>query len=393
MKKNIKLLTLFILGFSSLWAQEETKEFKLNLLETPSDPAFIIMGNSNTEIETPSNVSDLKTSLQNATNNFSALPSNYALSIAPGWLINGKAISYERYLNDNSVIDNVWQSLQLSLGTSVLNQNNTDFRRMGAGLKFALYRGEVAERTQNKFRQYLQKVHLNIFEETQKEKQNDALYKKLSQELKEAYIKNDSAQISQLEVQLEQRTEALMQKVSDNLESSKNTDLKILTDIKLERTGFFWDVSGAGAMNFYNKNLDSSDLYRWGAWTNFGWKGDTNQFIFMARYLSFTNDPFVTPTEVIDSVKYQSLDFGLKYVWNPTEKFKVSGEGIYRFMLDEGMDQTYKFMVNFAYDVGKNQIINLALGRDFEGVYTKKASGLMYLSYIIGFGNERKLKG
>ncbi len=393
MKKKIKLLGVFMLACGVITAQEETKEFKLNLLETPSDPAFIIMGNSNTEIETPSNVSDLKTSLQNASNNFTTLPSNYALSLAPAWVLRGKAISYERYLNDKSVVDNIWQSLQISLGSGTFDQNNVDYRRIGAGVKFALYRGSVKQSIQDKFEQYFQKVHLDIYEETQKLKTSDELYQQMKVELRKALLDGDSARISELEIKIAERSEALSQKVFNELESSKNSDLKALNEIKLERTGFFWDVSGAGAMNFYNENLDSSDLYRWGAWTNFGWKGDTNQFIFMARYLSFTNDPFITPTEVIDSIDYQSLDFGLKYVWNPTPKFKVSGEGIYRFMLEEGLDQTYKFMLNFSYDVGKNQIINLALGRDFEGVYTQNAQGLMYLSYIIGFGNERKLKG
>ncbi len=392
MMKKILFSTAILLS-SLTMAQTESKdsvqEFNFNLLETPSDPAFIIMGNSNTEIEEPSDVSALKTSILNATDNLSEFPGNYALSIAPAWLIKGDAISYDEYLNNSKVVDNIWQSLQLSFGTSTFEESSENYRRLGGGVKFSIYRGSVNEGLQNKYESYFQNFHAGFVKTRDSLLRSDSLYQKT----KKQFLATDDPV---LEKQLELKLEEMREKVTDEVYEMKKQKVEELGNIKLERTGFFWDIAAAGAWNFYDftNDIDSSDIYRWGGWTNFGWRDSAaqNSFIGMVRYLSFTNDPFITPTEVIDSLDYESLDLGLKYVWNPIAKFKISGEGIYRLMLNEDMEHTYRFMVNVSYDVGKNQIVNLALGRNFEGVYTREAEGLIYLGYVIGFGNECKLK-
>lgn len=388
MKVRICFSTLLALVSLGLSAQEE--EFNFNQLETPSNPAFIIMGNSNTEVEEPTSVSDLKASIQNATNNFSSLPSNYALSFAPGWLVSGSSIEFDRYLSNSSVLDNIWQSLVVSLGTSSFDENNEDFKRVGAGLRFSIIRGSVSDDLKNKFQNYFQRFHSDFNTALNKELKADTAYQNLNGKWRAALIANDTVKADTYAKKLSDRRQTITEQVFGK--ENKQRQLEELNNIKLTRSGFFLDVAGGGAWNFYNNDLDSSDFYRWALWTNFGWTWKKNKVIGLGRYMSFTNDAFVTPERVVDSLEYESLDLGMKYVWNPTEKFKLSGEGIYRVMLNQDMESTYKFMFNLAYDVGKNQIISLSLGRDFRGVYSRKEEGLIYLGYAIGLGNDRKLK-
>jgi len=390
MKKILLLgaVLLTSLAIAQTEKKDTTQEFNLDLLETPTDPAYIIMGSSNTEIEEPSDVAALKTSILNATHNLTELPSNYALSIAPAWLLKKNSISYDEYLNNSNVGDNIWQSLQLSFGTSVFEENGENYRRLGGGVKFSLFRGSVNEGMQKKYKSYFQSFHDEFLATKDSLLKLDPLYSQTKKQFLEATDSDEEEKLSK-------KLEEIREKVTKEAYELREKEAEKLSDIKLKRTGFFWDVAAAGAWNFYDfsKNVDSSDIYRWGGWTNFGWRDSAaqNSFIGMVRYMSFTNDPFVTPTEVIDTLEYEALDFGLRYVWSPIEKFKISGEGVYRIMLNEAMDHTYKFMLNASYDVAKNQTVNLAIGRNFEGAYTKDAEGLIYLGYVIGFGNKRSL--
>ena len=78
-----KLITLFLLILAiHSWAQGTAdtlriKDIGLDLLQVPTNPAFIIMNTSPAEVVEPGSLPEFYTTIQNASNNLSAFPNNY----------------------------------------------------------------------------------------------------------------------------------------------------------------------------------------------------------------------------------------------------------------------------------------------------------------------------
>src|SRR5665647_1231027 len=62
------------------------KNIGLDLLKSPTNPAFLLMNTSPSEIVEPGSAPEFFTSLQNASKNFSVIPNNIGFSVTPFWL-------------------------------------------------------------------------------------------------------------------------------------------------------------------------------------------------------------------------------------------------------------------------------------------------------------------
>src|ERR1700733_6541078 len=61
----------------------------INVLTAPSSPGADLGVNSPPSIQKPTHMSWFTTSLLNATNNFTTIPSSYAVDFTPAWLFGG----------------------------------------------------------------------------------------------------------------------------------------------------------------------------------------------------------------------------------------------------------------------------------------------------------------
>ena len=71
---------------------------RLDLLKSPASPAFNILGIAQSDIERPADLNAFALSIQNATNNFTAIPESYAFQIAP-FLMGRKKYSLNQFDN------------------------------------------------------------------------------------------------------------------------------------------------------------------------------------------------------------------------------------------------------------------------------------------------------
>ncbi|WP_449401612.1 hypothetical protein [Chryseobacterium wanjuense] len=68
----------------------------------------------------------------------------------------------------------------------------------------------------------------------------------------------------------------------------------------------------------------------------------------------------------------------------------MSGECIYRSILNKSdYESSWKFLLNFEYEVAKNQRLTFSFGRDFDGEYKKDGNVIVALNLLIGLGKVK----
>jgi len=174
MKKVIQFL-LIVLFVGNAWSQNTNNETEYDLLKAPVSPASNLLGFAQSDINKPTDVSEFMVSLQSASDSYTSLPSNYAVDIAPFWLLKSKALGDITTKGlENSYGKNVIpQSLVLSFAIKNVDSTtinfNTNSTYAGFGLKFSIYRGDYDKTTKEKLSQIqnLQKLKLDLMQNIQ----------------------------------------------------------------------------------------------------------------------------------------------------------------------------------------------------------------------------------
>jgi hypothetical protein len=139
-----KLFTLFLSVVSSCAIAQIDTTINLDLLRAPASPASNMVGISTNEIQKPTTLKDFAVSLQNATENFSALPANFAVDLAPFKLGKVQKIA-ELLRNDMSFLQVFKNSLVVSLASKTGSDrtSKTDSTQIGLGFRFSIIQGKV----------------------------------------------------------------------------------------------------------------------------------------------------------------------------------------------------------------------------------------------------------
>ncbi len=356
-------LTCIISGLMTgfLLAQEE---HSLELLAAPATPAATMLGFSPSEIDKPREVSDFLISVANS-GALSQLPSNYALEIAPAWLLTGNKISYKSF-SGNRVQHNLWQGLTLS--AAVRNSDTDTSTQMAFGLKTSLLRGkgfskDVTERlaaAQQALKEFTDELNENL--------RNDEKYQALL----------DSGDI--------EAAEAYRKKFYNNLSTEKSQIVEEqLRDIRLTRVGFKLDLTAGIVQDFPGARFEQRTVSRAGVWLSGGYEGENGtSFLFIARYLH---------SAAALEADYNSFDGGARFIYAPAEsKFTASGEAIYRKPLQtDALSASWRATLNVEYKFRPDMSLNFSYGRNFDGVVSKNGNVVAIMSLFTSFGNKRKV--
>ena len=127
MKQSLILLVFLFAGYLGAKSQAKEEGVALDLLKGPASPGSSLLGIAATDVEKPTDVSAFMPSLQSATNNFTALPANYAIDIAPYWLFKKKTGDITTAGLSNSSGKNVFkQTFVLSFAIRNTDSTETD---------------------------------------------------------------------------------------------------------------------------------------------------------------------------------------------------------------------------------------------------------------------------
>lgn len=427
MKRYIAII-LFIILTESIFAQisKDTIDLKveditLEMLKSPTNPAFILMNTSPTEIVEPGSAPEFFTSIQNASDNFSSFPNNYGFSVTPFWWgKKAKELSFDEDYSSKNLLK-FYRTLSISGGIVQRIEDDEDVCRYGFGFQSTLFRGKVDNKKKEEYFKVLRTYHTNYYgtrEDYLKKNKDYVLLeekrininlsiKRIDSLLEAGSINEDAAnqkkiktigQLKKVQNKLNILKDTLDKEFNKKSKSIKSTDeLDKKFNQLNERLGFKWDIGGGFAINSQNNKMDSTNLFRIGLWSNFGGNfitSSTNStnlagFI-LVRYLYYDEINYITNANVELIENLHTFDTGAKLQYEINDKFTLSIEAIYRMGLsDSAYENNYKINGLAQYQLGKNRLIYASLGNNFNDESDAGPEDLIVTFGInIGFGDN-----
>jgi hypothetical protein len=446
--KTKAFLPLFILVTFYAKAQDNSPKkdtANVNVLQAPDSPGSNLVGIAASEVQKPSDVSSLVLQLQNATNNFSKIPSSFALDYAP-WAKN-KRIEDMMYSGRG-----IRNSLIFSLGVKSSSDEKLekDSTQVGIGIKFSLLKGKYHDVTQKQIEEQVESLKKiadlqhSFYTIDNMLMDNNPEYKELLKKQKElnkteaGSASEEARKIAKSLIELRksikvQSDTLKKQKAKEFLKSDKTTfssylskvnqdksdvdnlvtvmaekqavlsdSIFILTkeatvrlnEIKFRRYGWYLDVVGGMAFNFQDNVFSKGSIYKQAVWLNGGYESKCGfSFLGLLRYQYNPDKVFADEKKVLKTTNVNTLDFGGKLYYSQEKtRFSVSGEFVYRSVLDKSeIKPTYRLALNTTYELQDNTLLTLSLGRDFDKTIHKDGNVIAALNLIKGFGNKRTL--
>ncbi|HCA07293.1 hypothetical protein [Chryseobacterium sp.] len=398
--KALKLsFVLIIILLSHFYSGQEEKGIDLDVLRAQASPGANLLDIANSDIEKPTDLKSIMVSLREGTSNFSSLPTSFAIDLAP-FKLNGK---YQDLRTNSNFFTTFKQTFVTSLAFKGIEEdeklNIEEKSRLGFGIKFSIKRGEFSKEaikaldTIHKVHVFLQQQRIdrnNASEELAKlDKDKKPILQKMR--LLEDANKEDTQEYKDLQkkvAEIDIQTVHFFKIRDTNDEEEKIEEItKIAKDIKLERYGYFLDMSMGTVLDFRNNKFNNTQISKVGAWLTGGYNSEKKfTLIFMTRYLYNPETPLANPE--LKKENLHTFDMGSRLVLKLLdERFLMSGECIYRSILNKSdFESSWKYVLNFEYEVAKNQRLTFSFGRNFEGEYEKKGNLIVALNLLVGLG-------
>jgi hypothetical protein len=377
-----------LIVFSNLLVESQTetyptlKNVQLDLLNTPTNPAFSIMSSSPVEIVEPSTVSEFYVSIQNASNNFSSVPNNYGFSITPYWWTKAaKSLSFD---NDYSTSHKAyfWRYLRLSAGVVKGTADNEKMWQYGLGLQTNILPGKVDKSKKDEYYQALKSYHNNYYYSFQEFLKKDSLFLEM-EATQNSLLKSISASGGKDTLLISQYKKISIQKdhvksllaIQFELQNKFENDSVNVNEAfsKLEkRIGFKWDIAGGVACDVQDNMIDSVNIVNSGFWTNFGWtlpirkSGNYVDILGLARFLKIEDFGYRTLTDYHYFENLLLVDLGAQIKYDYNNKVSFLLEAVYRIPLDNRVVNSYKINSLFQYKFIKNQLLFVSFGNAFN---------------------------
>lgn len=392
--------TLFILVVFSVQVEAQIDStINLNLLRAPASPASNLLGMSPTDVQKVSDPTALAVSLQKGTQNFSQLPTNFAVDIAPGWVISGKKFKVED-MEQTRV--SFWRSLVVSFAVNgnKSSDQKTDSTQLAAGFKFSILRGHLTEKYRKNLRLLTDQLKVMSGEDSSffiyldsnstKYPTYDSL-RNANKELVKNHQQDSQEYLANQNLMNEIREKAK----EDYLATFQYNRTKIELDYK--RYGFKWDVAAGQVWNFPDNRFASGKSFRTGLWTTISYEKENGlDASAMARYLYNPESVFAFADDagILYKNDLSTLDFGGQISYsNIQNRFSGNLEYIYRSVLGntEKPNPSWRLVLNLNYELKKNAVLSFSFGRNFDKVIYKDGNLVAALNLIWGFGSERRL--
>lgn len=407
--KKIFIVFAFILFCYYSFAQTDSipDSINVNVLSAPSSPAFSLLGISPSSIQTPTDLTAFKLSIQNASNNFTSFPSSYAVDLSPASIFSVKNQTLDKF--NSSKFQNVWwQSLNVSLGITKTDSNDvatgdsSSFTRFGIGVKFSIIRPKWIDSTQIYIDSIygLQKLSLlereHLFDTSNAVKAQDLALKQINNSVffdpQQKLNAIDSVNKIKDTIAL-----FLFNNFCSKIDSTAKVNLKRLTSgLIIKRKGGFLDFATGMVLDFPDEKFDNSIISKTGAWLTGGYQNTNNNgfsILGIARYLYQPDKIFADDSSKINTTNISTFDAGSKFDFRGANgKLSLNFEAVYRSVLNKNViDPSWRAVFNASYDVGMNKLLTFSFGKNFDGTITKRGNLIAAVNFVAGFGSSKKI--
>ncbi|WP_449401613.1 hypothetical protein [Chryseobacterium wanjuense] len=271
MKTIRYIVWVFFISFPQFYFCQED-EINLDLLRAQSSPAANLLGIANSEIEKPTDVNALMVSLRESSDNFTTLPTSFAIDVAPFKLggnyqdLRKKAQNFSEGFKQSFVTSFAFKKIEEDLEESIEARS-----RLGLGIKFSLKRGNLNDKTI---------AALDMIEFYQKKMQEIAItdhegkmYALFEERKKLVWERNEiKDENSEKYKELSEKIKTIDKQISDETIAASKNERQIYQEkikeeagkIKLDRYGFYLDLSMGTVVDFRNNKFDNSQISKTG---------------------------------------------------------------------------------------------------------------------------------
>lgn len=399
---SLLLLISCVQGFA-----QESEEISVEMLQAPSSPAANLLGISDADIQRPSDKNELVGMIRQSSDNFSALPTSFALDYAPirkdlNDFMNYNTKENRAYSNLN-LGANLRQSLVFSAAMQSLDSAKDDVlvssQQFGFGLKISLARGQLDGAFAQKIQQIrdLKRALLPAMDsliEARKKEADLVLRDSIRQEMRKPASERDMPKITAWNHQRAQLDSAISTAVKTEYAANEASFKSIKTMVEglsYDRFGFKWDLAAGMVLDFPNSSFDDGTITKAGIWTVFGYETRESglSMLGLIRYMYNPDKIYAddNKTNVLQS-NVSTIDVGARFIVGNFNKLSASAEAIYRSATVSEIESSWRLTMNTSYDVAKDQKLTFIFGRDFDGTISKDGSLIAALAYVRGFGSK-----
>ncbi|MCG2616429.1 hypothetical protein LZZ85_19170 [Terrimonas sp. NA20] len=404
MKNLCTLLTCCILLNTAFSQVDDTAKVKLDLLRAPASPAANLLGFATSDIEKPTDISAFMASLQSSSGNNSILPSNYAVDLAPFWLFRAKGLTTDK-MDSKKFSDVFRQTFVFSTAVRGADSTSKEYNPANFynsfGIKFSIKRGAFSRQTTetlDTINLLASQVAADVNATLKSTLDSNAAYQLLAEERRNRIRENGGNMNDPQVLAINKKMAALQEELRNGIVAQKeliHSRLALLKTkaeaFRIERFGFFIDLAGGATLEYVDKIFSQSNVHNAGAWLTFGANYESGWTLLgITRYLFNPKKAFADNAGLLKTGDVSTFDAGARIIYNhPKSKFALSGEGIYRSVLNNDIvDPSWRLVVNAEYDLGNNQRLTFAFGRHFSGMVTR-GNVIAALNFLKGFGNRR----
>ena len=371
MKRNLKIVLVFVCAAAMNATAQDTELPAFNSLRTPTSPAFTVLSTSPSSVERPNTPASFALAISNAVTSFDSLPKGLAMEWAPYWGIFGDTTQFKNDIR-RGVFESTFKTLSISLAstTSEINDKNVSFLSWGA--RTMLFSGQVPRDVVSKVR--VRKAELDALSKSFSEAEIDRekmLNTERVRRLEEC--KGDTA--------CEGKALKWYDEEKSNIDADKlkkvSDELKPLTTY---REGFMLELAAAGAYGSGSGIWEDVAFTRFNAWITpaYVWKGFS--LVGTGRYVD-------------ERVTGEAFEWGARMIYS-NDRYAISFEYLQGMYLDtegNGLPNRERYAGVGEYRLGENLWAQVTLGTDNKGlVKDNTILSMLGLSYNIS-GSRYKL--
>jgi len=331
-------------------------------LRAPTSPAFVLLDVTPSSVERPENPKSFAVNVINKLTSRSGFPQNYALEVAPYWLMSHPDLTFERYQNPG-IGQSIAQTLSFSIATTPLQVATTTAAsststsvgtRLGAGVSVNVWNGQPNPKIEPLIND-LVKIDSDIADDviSEQERPDD----------RTAPIKTaaDKARATDTALQIQQ--------------------------IDAQRLGFLLTIAAGQVWNYPGDVVETAQTDRRGIWV-------TPAYRFRVCGDDLSCDAFVDAIGVVralhDPGKTTMWDVGGRFLWQPNKELSISVETLRRHGAASTPDSS-RTVGMLEYRMTADTSLYATFGQDFA-----KAVGNQPLVSLVGvnvgFGNKAMVR-
>jgi hypothetical protein len=398
------------LSWSDAFAQTASAPTTINDLKTPDSPAFVLLGVSPTQVETPTTPRALAVDVLSAPTGNTILPSNYALTVAPYWLQTHPTLTADEYFHP-APGQSFLQTFSLSFvtskssvidGVSATAANATDVG-WGARASFLLNGRNTTNPVLVTELRKLAEIRAKYLAATRAlagimPEPNAALTAIKNAADDEIDKSNDVRKSDKDSVKNElntlidnsyaQTTPLAAGAISPNLPSVVLAALQSELDAGVTKVrnadalarGLMLSIAGAGASRVPDNGVSGTHFAKWGVWVTPAYR--------MNSPLLDIVGVFRINREPASATSSNSYDAGARIIQR-LGPFGWSGEYIERWNqanLDATKTATERFTINVEYKLTLNIYLHASAGKDFANPAAAQTTGGLLTLFGLNFG-------